>query len=88
MENKNWYNLSVKETLDALHSNAKQGLSSKQVAENLEIWGPNSITAAKGRSAWIRFLLQIHQPLIYVLLFSATNMSTLRLSTAWLSSMP
>lgn len=72
MENKNWYNLSVKETLDALRSNAKQGLSGKQVTENLEIWGPNSITAAKGRSAWIRFLLQIHQPLIYVLLFSAT----------------
>ena len=66
MENKNWYNLSVKETLDALRSNAKQGLSGKQVTENLEIWGPNSITAAKGRCAWIRFLLHIHQPLIYV----------------------
>ena len=72
MENKNWHNLSIQETLDVLHSDAKRGLDDEQIRQNKEIFGPNAISAAKGQSAWLRFLLQIHQPLIYVLLFSAT----------------
>ena len=72
MENKNWYNLSIKETIDAFESDAKKGLSSEQVEKNRQIYGANRISAAKGQSALLRFALQIHQPLIYVLLFSAT----------------
>lgn len=72
MENKDWYNLSNEEILTEFETDKNFGLTLAQVKENREIYGENVISGAKRQSAWKRLFLQIHQPLIYVLLISAT----------------
>ncbi len=44
------------------------GLPQEEAAVRLRQFGPNEVTARRGRPAWLRFLLQFHQPLLYVLL--------------------
>lgn len=72
MENKDWYNLSNEEILTEFETDKNHGLTLAQVEENRNIFGANVISGAKRQSAWKRLFLQIHQPLIYVLLISAT----------------
>lgn len=72
MENKDWYNLSNEEILTEFETDKNLGLTLAQVEENRKIYGENVISGAKRQSAWKRLFLQIHQPLIYVLLISAT----------------
>ena len=72
MKNTNWYNMSVSSTLEALKTDKNKGLTLTEVAKRQAKYGPNKMAEKKGKSALVRFLLQIHQPLIYVLLVSAT----------------
>ncbi|HKB59341.1 MAG TPA: cation-transporting P-type ATPase [Gallionellaceae bacterium] len=65
-----WHQLSPQETLEALSSTAS-GLSSREAAQRLGIHGPNRLPQPRRRSGWVRFLLQFHNMLIYVLLASA-----------------
>ena len=58
--------------LKELNVNIKIGLTQKEAQERQEKYGLNALTPPKGKSAWLRFFLQIHQPLIYVLILSAT----------------
>jgi magnesium-transporting ATPase (P-type) len=46
-------------------------LSATQAAQRLARFGPNRITQRKGTPAWLRFLLQFHAPLLYILLVAA-----------------
>lgn len=46
----------------------EKGLSSGEVTRRKEVFGPNTVEAIKKRSAIKRFLLQFHQPLVYILL--------------------
>lgn len=66
-----WHYLSDADVLELLKTNASTGLSSDEVQHRRAIFGKNVLTPKKGRSAWIMFLLQFHQPLIYILLVSA-----------------
>ncbi len=68
----NAYAQSADKVLSELQTCCKTGLSQKEVQKRQEKYGFNVITPPKGKSAWLRFFLQIHQPLIYVLLLSAT----------------
>lgn len=72
MENMNWYHLSAEKVMDALSADKNKGLSLDAVKKRQEEFGANVITLKKGKSAFKRFMLQIHQPLIYVLILSAT----------------
>lgn len=72
MEKKDWYSISANEVIENLNTDKNQGLNTKQVLEHREHFGTNVISAKKRQSALIRFLLQIHQPLIYVLIISAS----------------
>lgn len=65
-----WHHLSAQETLDALASSA-HGLSHAEAARRLAQLGPNRLTPHKRRGPLLRFLLQFHNVLIYVLLASA-----------------
>ncbi|HQS57434.1 MAG: carbonate dehydratase [Gallionellales bacterium 35-53-114] len=56
--------------LVALESD-KAGLSSQAAAERLKQHGPNLLPPPQRRGALLRFALQFHNPLIYVLLASA-----------------
>jgi len=65
-----WYRLPAQETLDAVSSSA-HGLSHAEAARRLAQYGPNRLTPPKRRGSLLRFLLQFHNVLIYVLLASA-----------------
>jgi len=60
--------LAPKAVLEALAGDPDFGLTSMEVAARLASHGRNSLPERPGKSAWLRFLLQFHQPLIYVLL--------------------
>ena len=47
------------------------GLSAAEAAQRLERHGPNRLTERRGRGPLVRFLLQFHNVLIYVLLVAA-----------------
>ena len=67
---KDWHHLSTQEVLAAVVSNA-QGLSHAEASARLAQSGPNRLTPSKRRGPLLRFLLQFHNLLIYVLLASA-----------------
>lgn len=46
----------------------RTGLSHDEAVKRLDEYGPNRLAGTKPRSAWVRLLLQFHNPLIYVLL--------------------
>jgi Ca2+-transporting ATPase len=63
-----WHHLPIDEVTGLLESDREQGLDRAAVEHRLETFGPNTITAQKGQGPLIRFLLQFHQPLIYILI--------------------
>jgi magnesium-transporting ATPase (P-type) len=66
-----WHTQSVEMTMDLLGTSSL-GLADTEVLNRQKTYGPNRLTPPKRRGALIRFLLQFHNMLIYVLLVSAT----------------
>jgi magnesium-transporting ATPase (P-type) len=64
-----WHALTVAEALAKLDSRPT-GLSTAEAEKRLKEYGPNLLTPPKPRSPIIRFLLQFHNILIYILLVS------------------
>ena len=54
-----------------MESHLDNGLDDTEVARRRELYGPNVLTARRGTGPLVRFLLQLHQPLIYILLAAA-----------------
>lgn len=75
---KNWHNLTDKEVIQFFKTNINNGLSISQQHELKRDYGENRITQKKGKSPLILFLLQFHQPLVYILLASALVTSILK----------
>jgi len=65
-----WHALPADEVLDGL-STSMQGLTEEEVRERLRRYGPNRLPPPPRRSPVMRFLLQFHNVLIYVLLGAA-----------------
>ena len=65
-----WHNLPVQEVSQYLNSNIETGLTTTEVAKRKESFGTNELKAKRGKSALLRFLLQFHQPLLYILLIA------------------
>jgi len=63
-----WHQLKSEEVVRILGVDLETGLSETEVRERQEKYGPNRLTAQKHKSALKRFLLEFHQPLIYILL--------------------
>lgn len=72
-----WHNETVQATLDTLETTQERGLSVTQADQRRAIYGPNQLPEATRRGPLMRFLLQFHNSLIYVLLLAAAI-------TAWL----
>ena len=51
-----------------LGTDASSGLGSTEVARRAGRFGPNLVSGKPGTPPWRRFLLQFHQPLVYILL--------------------
>ncbi|HUW51414.1 MAG TPA: cation-transporting P-type ATPase [Sulfuricella sp.] len=75
---KHWHHLPANEVVELLGSDLAHGLTSDEARRRLAVFGANLLTPKKGKPAWLRFLLQFHQPLIYVLIASGTITAFLR----------
>ena len=69
---KHWHHLPADEVIDLLESDQEKGLDLFEVDKRQKHFGPNAITGKKGKGPLLRFLLQFHQPLIYILLAAGT----------------
>jgi Ca2+-transporting ATPase len=65
---RHWHHLPSGEVIELLETNAEAGLDRFAVQRRQAEFGANQLTPRKGRSPWMRFLLQFHNPLIYILL--------------------
>ena len=63
-----WHTLTDAESLSALGTHLREGLRHDEIAQRLTQYGPNSLPVSRRRGPWLRFALQFHNPLIYVLL--------------------
>ncbi len=63
-----WHHLSVQEVTQHLDTNLETGLTSAVATKRQEHFGANELKSKPGKSPLLRFLLQFHQPLLYILL--------------------
>ena len=68
---KHWHHLPTGEVLELLDSDLEKGLDRFEVGHRQQRFGKNRITPQKGKSPLVRFLLQFHNPLIYILIASS-----------------
>lgn len=66
-----WHSLPAEQLPHRLDTDIQQGLSEKAAQQRLAVNGPNRLTPRKGKSPLLLFLLQFHQPLVYILLASS-----------------
>ena len=62
--------LSEHEIIESFGGNIETGLNSEDVARYYEQYGWNELQLKQGKPAWLRFLLQFNQPLLYILLLA------------------
>ena len=65
-----WHELPAEAAAAQLESDPAGGLTQGEAEARQRQFGLNQMTARKRLSEWMRFLLQFHQPLIYILLAS------------------
>lgn len=70
-EKKKWHAIDVQEVVKSLNTDEKHGLDNHKIRDRLEQYGRNELPKGKKRSAFMRFMLQFHNVLIYVLLVAA-----------------
>lgn len=67
---RHWHHLPSSEVLDLLETDLNKGLDLNEVNNRQKRFGPNALTQKKSKGPLVLFLLQCHQPLIYILLAS------------------
>ncbi|MEL7313913.1 MAG: cation-transporting P-type ATPase [Cyanobacteria bacterium J06559_3] len=65
-----FHELSSSEIINSFKSNLEVGLTAEEVADRYEIYGWNQLPTHPGKPAWLKFLLEFHQPLLYILLIA------------------
>ena len=68
LKSPSYHEMSVLSAIESFHSNLERGLTAEEVAIGYETYGWNQLPVKPGKPAWLRFLLQFHQPLLYILL--------------------
>jgi len=63
-----WHQLPIEHVVEHFATDIAHGLGHDEAARRLERQGPNEVEARSGPGPVIRFLLQFHQPLIYILI--------------------
>jgi magnesium-transporting ATPase (P-type) len=71
-----WHLLEINDVLQKLKVDFKAGLSADEVKRRQAEFGLNQMTARRGTPAWLKFLQQFNQALVYILL-AATVVSAL-----------
>jgi Ca2+-transporting ATPase len=65
---KHWHHLPREEIATLLESDGERGLDTFEVAHRQASCGLNRLTVTQGKGPLVLFLLQFHQPLVYILL--------------------
>jgi cation-transporting ATPase F len=68
---RHWHHLPRDEIATLLETDGTKGLDTFEVAHRQTHYGPNRLTLKKGKNPLVLFLLQCHQPLVYILLGAA-----------------
>ncbi len=68
LPSKHWHDLPHDEVAVLLASNITEGLDPSETTHRQKRFGPNRLTPKKGKNPLVVFLLQFHQPLVYILL--------------------
>jgi len=68
---RHWHHLPANEVAELLGCDLVHGLNADEVRRRRDTFGANLLTPKAGKPAWLRFLLQFNQPLIYILLAAA-----------------
>jgi magnesium-transporting ATPase (P-type) len=63
-----WHALATAEVVEKLGANPDAGLSAAEAAKRLGKHGPNKLPAGKKQTPFMRFMLQFHNVLVYVLI--------------------
>ena len=71
LKDKLWHKLPAEEVVGFLGVNLATGLSADEVRRRQKEFGPNRVTARRGTPAWMKFLQQFNQPLVYILLVAS-----------------
>jgi magnesium-transporting ATPase (P-type) len=66
-----WHSLEVKRILDILNVDSQQGVFTQDIERRQSEYGKNRLTTKKNISPLMLFLLQFHQPLVYILLVAS-----------------
>ncbi|MEM9504025.1 MAG: cation-transporting P-type ATPase, partial [Cyanobacteria bacterium P01_E01_bin.43] len=72
-----YHHLAEREVVEYFASDLKAGLSAEAVASRYEKHGWNELQFKPGKPAWLRFLLQFNQPLLYILLLAGAVKASL-----------
>ncbi|MFQ6024164.1 MAG: cation-transporting P-type ATPase [Acidiferrobacterales bacterium] len=75
---KHWHRLPAQQVLDFLGTDPDKGLDTFEAAHRQERFGANVLTSRSQQGSLVRFLLQFHQPLVYILLAAASITATLQ----------
>ena len=65
-----YHQISAEEAIETFNSNSEYGLSAEEVAFRSEKYGWNELQFKPRKPAWLRFILQFNQPLLYILLLA------------------
>ena len=68
LREKHWHHHPLKDMEKLLETDVNLGLDSLTVKERQLLYGVNRLTPQKGQSSFMLFLIQFHQPLVYILL--------------------
>ena len=69
-QSRSFHELSSHEVVEFFNSNLENGLTAEEVASLYETYGWNELPVKPGKPAWLQFLLQFNQPLLYILLIA------------------
>ncbi len=69
---RHWHHLPSHEVLELLETDPEQGLDILEAGERHARFGPNALSERRGKGPLLRFLLQFHQALVYILLAAGT----------------
>ncbi|MBT0652014.1 cation-transporting P-type ATPase [Geomobilimonas luticola] len=72
-----WHHLPDAEVIELLETDLNRGLDTFEVGHRQAQFGTNAITQKKGTSPLVLFLMQFHQPLVYILLAAVVITSLL-----------
>lgn len=70
MSYKTYHQLSDQEVIQIFNSDQETGLTAEDISQRYEKYGWNELEVKPSKPAWLRFLLQFHQPLLYILLIA------------------